>query len=431
MTSARSLGTGWGLGLAVVTVGVVAGVFLWQRDGESLEPEEKQPAVADGEAVNRSVPDADGIENATYGGETGFAARVGSDTFDGGASSSSGTEVSGQFGQNNSGSVARIPLDDGGRGVSRRQLGEIPQSEPEPLAEPPSFDVANEGAPALFANGAGDEFSSNTQRLSKNEQGPELSAQRNPQRRDGALAPPAFNSRDQSSPDEGRKLQWGPSSSPAMERTPFAADGNAVARRDLGGGTVPSTLPRSFDVSEPARPIVDDGRSPIGIGRGDSQSGDPVAAVHAVESGDSYWTISQRHYGTAQYFQALAEYNRKRIPDPRLMRPGMKILVPSRELLETRYASLLPRTVATTGEPAQTVGFQIDANGNPVYSVGAKDTLTAIAQMHLGRRSRWIQIFRMNRDQLPNPHKLKPGTVLRMPADAARLQVARGAAVRR
>jgi len=58
MTGARSLGTGWGLGLAVVTVGVVAGVFLWQRDGESLEPEEKQPAVADGEAVNRSVPDA-------------------------------------------------------------------------------------------------------------------------------------------------------------------------------------------------------------------------------------------------------------------------------------------------------------------------------------------------------------------------------------
>jgi nucleoid-associated protein YgaU len=109
----------------------------------------------------------------------------------------------------------------------------------------------------------------------------------------------------------------------------------------------------------------------------------------------------------------------------------MKVVVPSRELLESRYASLLPRSVDAAGEPTQTVGFQIDPNGNPVYSVGPKDTLTAIAQMHLGRRSRWIQIFRMNRDQLPSPHKLKPGTVLRMPADAARLQVARGAGLRR
>ena len=186
---------------------------------------------------------------------------------------------------------------------------------------------------------------------------------------------------------------------------------------------------RGFHVLCQRAPIAEDGRAPIGLGA--SRSEGPSPAVHAVESGDSYWTISQRHYGTAQYFQALAEYNRRRIPDPRLMRPGMKVVVPSRELLESRYAGLLPRSVDAAGEPTQAVGFQIDPNGNPVYSVGPKDTLTAIAQMPLGRRSRWIQIFRMNRDQLPSPHRLKPGTVLRMPADAARLQVARGAAVRR
>ena len=99
----------------------------------------------------------------------------------------------------------------------------------------------------------------------------------------------------------------------------------------------------------------------------------------------------------------------------------MRVAVPSRELLETRYAALLPKPAAAAGA-TRTVGIQIDANGHPVYAVGADDTLTGIARTHLGRTSRWIQIYRLNRDQLPSPHKLKPGTVLRMPSDAARLQ---------
>ncbi|MCH2589754.1 MAG: LysM peptidoglycan-binding domain-containing protein [Planctomycetales bacterium] len=431
MTSAGSLGAVWKLGLAVVTVGVVAGGFLWQRNGESLEPEEKQPTIADGAAADGgAVADADGVEAATYSEETGLATRDGSVGLDGIARAATGGDGGRQFGQDDASAVNRIPLGDGESGISRRQLGEIPQSEPAALAEPPSFEVADQGVPALGASGAGDEFPSDSQRLPRNEQEADLSVQRSPQRNGATPDSPAFNSPDQSSPDGRRQLQWAPSSSPAIEQAPFAAGGgDAVTRRGLDGEVAGGTLPRSFDSSEPAQPIAEEGGSPIGLGTSKSEGTAP--AVHAVESGDSYWTISQRHYGTAQYFQALAEYNRRRIPDPRLMRPGMKVVVPSRELLESRYASLLPRSVEAAGEPTQTVGFQIDPNGNPVYSVGPKDTLTAIAQMHLGRRSRWIQIFRMNRDQLPSPHKLKPGTVLRMPADAARLQVARGAGLRR
>ena len=396
MTSAGSLGAVWKLGLAVVTVGVVAGGFLWQRNGESLEPEEKQPTIADGAAADGgAVADADGVEAATYSEETGLATRDGSVGLDGIARAATGGDGGRQFEQDDASAVNRIPLGDGESGISRRQLGEIPQSEPAALAEPPSFEVGDQGVPALGAGGSGDEFPSDSQRLPRNEQEADLSVQRSPQRNGATRDSPAFNSPDQSSPDGRRQLQWAPSSSPAIEQAPFAAGGgDAVTRRGLDGEVAGGTLPRSFDSSEPAQPIAEEGGSPIGLGTSKSEGTAP--AVHAVESGDSYWTISQRHYGTAQYFQALAEYNRRRIPDPRLMRPGMKVVVPSRELLESRYASLLPRSVEAAGEPTQTVGFQMDANGNPVYSVGPKDTLTAIAQMHLGRRSRWIQIFRMN-----------------------------------
>ena len=163
---------------------------------------------------------------------------------------------------------------------------------------------------------------------------------------------------------------------------------------------------RTLESSGLARPIASGGRSD---------------RVHAVQAGDSYWTISRKYYGTARYFQALSAFNRMRIPDPRRMRPGMRVLIPSQDVLQARFASLLPRRAAADGA-ARTVGFQIDASGQPVYLVGESDTLTGIATAYLGRTSRWIQIYRLNRDQLPSPHKLKPGTVLRLPADAMRRQ---------
>jgi len=429
MRSNGSWQTGWRVGLVVVMVGLVAWAFTWQRDTESVESPDTQPAIADGETPDGSVSDPGGVESGSYAGADGFPERDGSAALGGAARSSLGDPVTPPFGQVDSNSVARIPLDDGGSALDRRRLGAIPQNEPEPFSGPPSFDVSNGGTPAPFANGVGDEFPSNAPRLARSGEGPGFSTRRDPLQGGGVTGPPAFDSRSESTPGTGRDFQWAPAAAPAVERTPFAADGDSVATRDFGART--GTRPQSFDASGTAQPIGAGGRSAFGLGPGGPQPEDPVPAVYAVQSGDSYWTISRRHYGTARYFQALAEYNRRRIPDPRLMRPGMKVLVPSRQLLETRYAGLLPRTVAATGGPARTVGFQIDANGDPVYNVGSDDTLTDIARLHLGRRSRWIQIFRMNRDQLPSPHKLKPGTVLRMPADATRLPLAPDAGLRR
>ena len=179
---------------------------------------------------------------------------------------------------------------------------------------------------------------------------------------------------------------------------------------------VESFGPRTLEPAGPLQPIVSEPDSSHPLATGKTSPSSATEQVHSVRAGDSYWTISRQHYGTARYFQALSAYNKTRVRNPRQMRPGMKVLVPSRELLESRFASLVP----TAGGAARTIGFQVDANGHPIYTVGADDTLTGIARAHLGRTSRWIQIYRMNRDQLPSPHKLKLGTILRMPADAIR-----------
>jgi nucleoid-associated protein YgaU len=49
------------------------------------------------------------------------------------------------------------------------------------------------------------------------------------------------------------------------------------------------------------------------------------------------------------------------------------------------------------------------------YTVKAGDTLGAIAKAHLGSAGAYMKIFDLNKDQLTDPDKIKPGQVLRLP----------------
>lgn len=181
------------------------------------------------------------------------------------------------------------------------------------------------------------------------------------------------------------------------------------------------------------------GASPSGEGAF-SQPGKPAAAgsvtavgttneagdYYVVQPQDNFWNISRKKYGNARYFQALAEVNKGRIPDPGRMRPGMKVNTPPVEFLEEHYGQFLPpgtKVQVTAAEDASAkaapTGLTIAADGTPKYRTGESDTLSDIAAKHLGRSSRWIQIYEMNRDKLSNPNQLKVGTELILPGDAS------------
>ena len=49
------------------------------------------------------------------------------------------------------------------------------------------------------------------------------------------------------------------------------------------------------------------------------------------------------------------------------------------------------------------------------HTVKAGDTLGAIAKEHLGSAGAYMKIFELNKDQLSDPDKIKPGQVLRLP----------------
>jgi nucleoid-associated protein YgaU len=162
---------------------------------------------------------------------------------------------------------------------------------------------------------------------------------------------------------------------------------------------------------------------------GDTSLNEP-SETYVVQPQDNFWTISRKKYGTARYFRALAELNKAHVPDPTRMRPGVKVSTPPAEILETRFAQFLPQGTAVevaSGErpsgKSGPAGFFTSADGKPMYRTGEKDTLSDIAAKHLGRASRWIQIYEMNRDMLATPNQLKIGTELALPGDASNVAV--------
>ncbi len=65
--------------------------------------------------------------------------------------------------------------------------------------------------------------------------------------------------------------------------------------------------------------------------------------------------------------------------------------------------------IQVTGGPAATPAAA------KTYTVKDGDTLGAIAKTHLGNAAAYMKIFELNKDQLSDPDKIKPGQVLRLP----------------
>lgn len=152
------------------------------------------------------------------------------------------------------------------------------------------------------------------------------------------------------------------------------------------------------------------------------------ADYHVVAENESYWTISKKVYGTPAYYHALAQFNIERIKDPNRLRAGWKVLTPAAGELKLKFPSLVASvptgessipSAGASGKP----GFFLDAQDRPSYRVGESDTLGGIAQVHLGRASRWVQIYELNRASIKDPKSIRPGTILRLPPDASRVRL--------
>lgn len=227
---------------------------------------------------------------------------------------------------------------------------------------------------------------------------------------------------------------------PPLTSSPVRSSPSTLSSDLTGGG--------SFGTGASASSTTVIGRTP--------NSGNGNGGTYTVQEGDSYWNISKKVYGTAKYFQVLADLNQGTIADPQKMKAGTVIQTPDASFLQSQLKTVrrtaptgLTGSIETDGRAdrtgnidsdessasnAETVvvsrrpatqeepsGILFNQQGYPMFRIGETDTLTSIAADHLGRASRWEQIYNMNRDRLQSPDKLQIGMVLKLPADASRV----------
>ena len=75
---------------------------------------------------------------------------------------------------------------------------------------------------------------------------------------------------------------------------------------------------------------------------------------------------------------------------------------------------VVPQAAATAAAGAGAGAGQ--AAAGKTYTVQAGDTLSAIAKAQLGDANKYHKIFEANRDVLSDPDRIKPGQVLKIPA---------------
>ena len=189
----------------------------------------------------------------------------------------------------------------------------------------------------------------------------------------------------------------------------------AIAVNDAAG-TAPSAdqtptdqttvLDTDTDRSEP---------SPVGVAAATGAR----RKYRTVRTGDSLWKIAADEYGHGGLYRLIIKANPGRIGANNLVRPGVRLIIPPRPAEKrlpystniTRPADQ-PRPLIAANQPASTTPRRGAAN---TIRVKPGDTLSELAEQHLGSMRYWPALMAANRDQLPDERSLQAGMVLALP----------------
>jgi hypothetical protein len=169
----------------------------------------------------------------------------------------------------------------------------------------------------------------------------------------------------------------------------------------------PQPVAHVVPVVEPAKPAPE-----LGVqeeSRSVSLALDPAGSAITVGRGDSAWGLAEHHLGDGMRWRELWELNHDRPQpdggawtDPQLIRPGWQLVLPNSETPQS----------STTAEQA----------ASNTYVVAEGDTLSGIAEAHLGDPDRYMEIADLNRDvvqpdgrRLTDPNLIIPGWRLLLP----------------
>lgn len=164
--------------------------------------------------------------------------------------------------------------------------------------------------------------------------------------------------------------------------------------------------------------------------------------TYVCKPSDTFQSICKDKYMTDKYANALLTFNRAHPlaadgirNEPPVLKAGQPVYIPPMEILEKRYASLIPDLAPRAASearpavpamsaptlvpaPVPVAGAAMPPSGGQSYTVRERpETFYEIAQKQFGRAERWGAIWELNRSEFPNPNQPLPlGTVVRLPS---------------
>ncbi len=133
--------------------------------------------------------------------------------------------------------------------------------------------------------------------------------------------------------------------------------------------------------------------------------------THTVRDNESLWVIAEQHYGNGIHFTVIKEANADVLRGGDQVFPGMKLTIPDRAAGDASRGSSV-RAMANTSQRAPA----IEPHTRPGYvRVRKNDTLSELAQRHMGSARRWYELYQANLDVIDDPDWLTVGTMLRIP----------------
>jgi nucleoid-associated protein YgaU len=162
--------------------------------------------------------------------------------------------------------------------------------------------------------------------------------------------------------------------------------------RPLGGGTGRGLADAAAAAPTPARSTA-----PV-----------PTERIHRVAEGESLSRIAERIYGDRELWKALAAYNTDRLPNPNVLKTGLVLRIPPKEVL----------TGGATAPATTNIAVRDPLAAPPpsrAHVVREGETLSEIAAATLGSSRRWPELVAANRDRIADPDRVMPGTELRIP----------------
>lgn len=142
----------------------------------------------------------------------------------------------------------------------------------------------------------------------------------------------------------------------------------------------------------------------------------PVAdlPLHAVAAGETMHAIARMHYGRDDLMPLLAAYNH--IPNPARLKQGVRLMIPSVEVLVAGRHGTAPEITAAPTEAPTATATSVTYS---LYVVRSGDTLSEIAQQVMGSMRHMDELLQLNQEVLMHPDALQPGMKLRYPRHVA------------